>query len=119
MGHVGLYIGNGKVIEARGADYGVVTTKLNERQWTHWGMLDWLEYDLKIESGKVVVGIQSDAGDATTPKPNDLLTLAETVKFIDSKIDISEDLWAGTDTAAKAKYVDLLLQKIATKWQKG
>jgi hypothetical protein len=118
MGHVGLYIGNGKVIEARGADYGVVTTKLNERQWTHWGMLDWLEYDLKIESGKVVVGIQADSGDATTPKPNDLLTLAEAVKFIDSKIDISEDLWAGTDTAAKAKYVDLLLQKIATKWRK-
>lgn len=43
-GHVGIYIGNGKVIEARGHLYGVVETKLKERKWTKWGKLDWIDY---------------------------------------------------------------------------
>ena len=36
-GHVGVYIGNGEVIEARGRKYGVVKTKLKDRKWTSWG----------------------------------------------------------------------------------
>lgn len=36
-GHVGVYIGGGKVIEARGRSYGVVETKLADRGWTDWG----------------------------------------------------------------------------------
>lgn len=43
-GHVGVYIGNGEVIEARGHLYGVVKTKLDSRPWTEWGKLRWLEY---------------------------------------------------------------------------
>lgn len=42
--HVGVYVGNGKVIEARGHEYGVVETNLGDREWTNWGMLDWIEY---------------------------------------------------------------------------
>lgn len=45
-GHVGIYIGNGKVIEARGHLYGVVETKLKERKWIKWGKLDWLTYKI-------------------------------------------------------------------------
>ena len=44
-GHAGIYIGNGKVIEARGHAYGVVQTDLNKRGWKEWGKLDWLEYE--------------------------------------------------------------------------
>lgn len=43
-GHVGVYIGNGEVIEARGHLYGVVKTKLKDRPWYDWGKLRWLEY---------------------------------------------------------------------------
>lgn len=43
-GHVGIYLGNGYVIEARGHLYGVVKTKLKDRPWTEWGKLRWLEY---------------------------------------------------------------------------
>lgn len=43
-GHVGVYIGNGKVIEARGFNYGVVETNLKDRPWTHWGKCPWIEY---------------------------------------------------------------------------
>lgn len=35
--HMGVYIGNGEVVEARGRKYGVVKTKLANRPWTSWG----------------------------------------------------------------------------------
>lgn len=44
LGHVGVYIGNGKVIEARGHKYGVVETNLVGRGWKQWGKLDWIDY---------------------------------------------------------------------------
>lgn len=40
--HVGLYIGDGKVIEAKGTRYGVVTSKLST--WTHWAELKGVSY---------------------------------------------------------------------------
>lgn len=45
MSHVGVYVGGGYVIEARGHAYGVVKTKLTERSWGKWGKLSWLTYD--------------------------------------------------------------------------
>lgn len=44
-GHVGVYVGNGEVVEWRGFDYGCVVTKLNSRKWLHWYELPWIEYD--------------------------------------------------------------------------
>lgn len=41
-GHVGVYIGDGYAIEAKGHSYGVVKT--NNTAWTKWGKLPWLEY---------------------------------------------------------------------------
>lgn len=42
--HVGVYIGNGKVIEAKGHHDGVVETNLVDRtQFTLWGIPDWLK----------------------------------------------------------------------------
>lgn len=43
-GHVGIYIGNGWVIEARGHAYGVVKTKLERRPWKRWAYIDEIEY---------------------------------------------------------------------------
>lgn len=43
-GHIGVYIGNGEVIEARGTKYGVVKTKLVDRPWTHWLKYPGIEY---------------------------------------------------------------------------
>lgn len=43
-GHVGVYAGNGEVIEARGHSYGVVVTKLNGRTWKRWAYLDEIQY---------------------------------------------------------------------------
>lgn len=43
-GHVGVYIGGGYVIEAKGHAYGVVKTKLKERPFTHYGYCPYIEY---------------------------------------------------------------------------
>ncbi len=44
LDHVGVYIGNGYVIEARGHKYGVVKTKLQERGWRLWGKPSMIDY---------------------------------------------------------------------------
>lgn len=35
-GHVGVYIGNGEVIESKGFNYGVIRSKLSDTKWTDW-----------------------------------------------------------------------------------
>ena len=35
-GHIGIYIGNGKVVEAMTTTVGVVETNLSDGSWTHW-----------------------------------------------------------------------------------
>ena len=62
VGHVGVYIGGGFVIEARGHEYGVVRTSLKSRPWKWWGKCPYIEYieasdtaadiKLKVKSGK-------------------------------------------------------------------
>ncbi len=43
-GHVGLYCGNGVVIEAAGTQQGVITSKVTNKKWTYWGTLKGVEY---------------------------------------------------------------------------
>lgn len=43
-GHVGVYIGNGYCIEAKGIDYGVVKTKVSTTKFTHWLLMDYIDY---------------------------------------------------------------------------
>ena len=43
--HVGLYIGNDTVIEAKGTVAGVITSKLTDKKWTFYGELKDVEYD--------------------------------------------------------------------------
>ena len=43
-GHIGIYIGGGKVIEAMGTKYGVVETELAGRGWTHWLKVPYITY---------------------------------------------------------------------------
>ena len=51
MGHVGVYIGNGEVVEAMGHAYGVVKTRVGNRGWAYWGMPEWISYDDAAEYG--------------------------------------------------------------------
>lgn len=44
-GHVGVYLGNGRVAEARGFDFGTVIAKLSDRPWTNWFQEVGISYD--------------------------------------------------------------------------
>lgn len=50
-GHVGLYVGNGVCIEAKGTQYGVVTSNLS--RWDEWGELVGVEYDLPEDTATI------------------------------------------------------------------
>lgn len=43
-GHIGVYIGEGKVIEAKGTKTGVIETNLTEGTWTHWLKIPHISY---------------------------------------------------------------------------
>lgn len=45
MSHIGIYVGNGMVIHAKGTAYGVIKEKLSNHPWTHWGELSYILYD--------------------------------------------------------------------------
>lgn len=52
-GHIGVYIGNGQVIEATSTKKGVVKTDLDDRGWTHWLEIEYINYDEGVhDNGK-------------------------------------------------------------------
>lgn len=44
IGHIGVYIGDGKVVEAKGTMYGVVTSELSQGSWQGWCYLPGIQY---------------------------------------------------------------------------
>lgn len=44
-GHIGVYVGGGRVVEARGIKYGVVISDLTAQTWTHWGAIKDVVYE--------------------------------------------------------------------------
>lgn len=43
-GHIGVYVGDGYVVEAQGTAYGVVKTQLKGRGWTKWLKIPNVKY---------------------------------------------------------------------------
>lgn len=77
--HVGLYIGNGTVIEAQGTRTGVTTTKVTASKWTCWGELNGVDYanapkDEKQEAEHPTLR-KGSKGDAVVDLQNKLVKL--------------------------------------------
>lgn len=68
--HVGVYIGNGKIIEAKGHAYGVVESTLNDK-WSYWGESSLFDYSC-YESEPVQTPVQE-------PTQNDKLTFDNSI----------------------------------------
>lgn len=45
-GHVGVYLGNGKVAEAKGINYGVVITDIEKGSWKYGLTFSWIDYTI-------------------------------------------------------------------------
>lgn len=44
-GHIGIYVGDGKVIEAANTHAGILETKLSAGRWTHWLKVPGIRYE--------------------------------------------------------------------------
>ena len=51
-GHIGIYIGNGEVIEAMNTLRGVTRTQLAGREWTHWLQIPYISYVEDLEENE-------------------------------------------------------------------
>ena len=49
-GHIGLYIGNGRIVEARDEVQGVAVTRVSDRDFTHWFLIDGIDYSASYQS---------------------------------------------------------------------
>ena len=57
-GHVGVYVGDGRVIEAKGTKYGVVETPLKgfgATKWTHWFFCPYIDYVSAVTIDKSII----------------------------------------------------------------
>lgn len=70
--HVGVYVGNDICIEAKGVEYGVVTSPLSH--WEYWGELKCVDYGYNDISKITVVGV-SDRMKATVNNPGKKLNV--------------------------------------------
>ena len=52
-GYIGVYIGNGEVIEAQGTNEGVVRTQLKSRPWKKWLMIPDIKYEAEEKPDEV------------------------------------------------------------------
>lgn len=64
-GHIGLYVGNGKVIEASGTQAGVCVSNITANKWTYYGLLKNVDY-----SGEKAPELPSDGKDEEIPMSN-------------------------------------------------
>lgn len=118
MSHVGVYIGDGYVIEARGHAYGVVRTKLSGRGWGKWGKPSWLSYDTASDgsaSDQPAEVIPENYGKELTVKVHQLQTGHEGPEVKTAqRILYARGLLTGKvdgDFGAKTKAATVALQK--------
>lgn len=43
-GHIGIYIGNGEIIQAANTNAGVIRTPIGQTGWTHWLKIPYINY---------------------------------------------------------------------------
>ncbi len=99
-GHVGVYIGSGYVIEARGFEYGVVKTKLKERPWKSWGMCPYITYTTTAQA--------KPSAPATSNKTYFAKTTYKGVSLVDGLKSVKVDSsFANRKKIAKANGISL------------
>lgn len=107
-GHVGVYVGDGEVVEWRGFAHGCVITKLDDRLWLHWYKMPWVDYENNsYEHDRFIldVGTLGSRLLKNGRKGEDVRTLQELLKLLG--YDLSEhgsdgDFGSETERAVKA-----------------
>ena len=109
-GHIGVYIGNGKVIESHGTEYGVIQTPLTGEGSTAW--TNWLKYpNIKYEEeivmeDKTYIEIIQEVSDGNVTQWLKGIALAEAMAKDDSNLGDLEIF----------RFLPLLIEKIYRKY---
>ena len=84
-GHVGLFIGNGLVIEAEGTLKGVITSQVDGK-WTYWGELKGVDYGtepIPVPAGQAIVTGKNVALREGPSKSTPVITRIQTGTLVD------------------------------------
>ena len=73
-GHVGVYIGGGKVVEARGHRYGVIESNLGDMPWTNWGKHKDIEYIVENKAETPQIDVPTEKTTNYTVEAGDTLS---------------------------------------------
>jgi hypothetical protein len=109
-GHIGVYLGNGKILEARGGAYGVVETTVATRNFTHWFYNPFIDY----EGGTVEMSNQVEAWQKTLNTRGANPVLDVDGDFADKSLNASNALVKKLDTeiaSLKKQVTDLTSSK--------
>ena len=108
--HIGLYVGNGTVIEAEGTQAGVCTSKLNTAKWTYYGLLKDVDYSASEATEQPSDPVDDKTPDQTFPtlkrgSKGEYVTLLQT-KLIQKGYDLGKwgadgDFGSQTEKAVK------------------
>lgn len=96
QGHVGVYIGQGQCVEARGINYGVVRSKVSKRDFTHYLLFDYIDYDNKSQ----VETVNKYSKPTVTLRKG---SRGEGVKWVQDKLKVAVDGIYGSDTEKAVK----------------
>lgn len=58
-GHVGVYLGDGLVAEAKGIDYGTIISKVQDTPWRFGLTFNWMDYDIKTPIDSKIITYKS------------------------------------------------------------
>ena len=99
-GHIGVYIGNGYVIEAKGHAYGVIKSKLSATKWTNWGKLKFIDYSEAETVSTVSISVKTlkNGSKGEDVKAVQLLLNGKA----NAGLDVDGAFGAKTETAVKA-----------------
>ena len=79
--HVGVYVGDGKVVEAQGSKAGVIESKLSS--WTHYGLLKAVDYSeeevVPLGTGEAVVDVPNDGTVNIRVRPSSTAKIQDTL----------------------------------------
>lgn len=99
-GHIGVYIGNGKVVEAKGFDYGVVISRLEKTTFTHWLKIPYIAY--------------ANVGATIPPTKDDDDTQTTTPTGGEKKVNVTLTQLSKGSKGAEVKTLQILLNEKGT-----
>ncbi len=97
-GHVGVYLGNGQVIESKGTAYGVVQTALKGRGWQKWFWIKEIDYSGKPEKIPLSLDTQEYVFDKQGETYQFLARGSEKPEVSSSRPDVIRVEFAGQDS---------------------